>query len=542
MGKTNRHLRKKLEELLESNSIFNYTLSDGRTWLCPYCGTPGASNRHADDFTDRALAHLLEKCPKAKGLQGHTMQPAQLEEVVQADRLKKRFTSDASWRIKMSDGRWVCPYCTQPTKCRLTDKSGRMLPVDLIVHEIHGHLDTCYPFRRNPDKWHNQNQIREILNKRKQQDILTQQLTKLVQSNKVFQFADRHGHWICPFCEKPIADVDFSTPFARAYSAPRLILDHLQGGSCRFQGGAIDPGKTVEDMERISAPFAGSGGEAKQQPSSPDPGDTQYIDLLRSELGELKQHLGKSQELRQNLQRARKAQYRMLPTRAPDIPGYEIHPYYRASEEVSGDFYDFLVMEDGRVGVIMGDVSGHGVDAGLVMGMAKKTWVLRAQTGEDPVTVTTKVNNDILPEIDKTTFITGVYGLLDPELHTFHFVRCGHTFPIFYQAATGYAQEVQSEGTVLGSMPEKMFTQKIELAQIPLNPGDCVALFTDGIIEAMTEDGREFGTEMTLAAITRHGAADAQGVVEGLLGAIHVFTQGFPQSDDETILVIKRLQ
>lgn len=539
MAKVDKQLHRRFTELLQSDPSFQVVLDDERTWVCPYCGAPAVADRKAPTFENLALQHLLDKCPRAKGLQGNPMPPAQLQEVVVFDRLKKRFMSEPAWRMKLGNGTWLCPYCIQPTKARIVNEKGQPFPVEMVVREIHNHLEACYDYHRTPDRWHSVDELQSTLRQRKQQDAAAQAIADKVKSDAVFRFSDQYGHWICPFCEKPITDIDFSTSFAQTYTAPRQILAHFESGFCKFKGGTLSTPKTVDAMKQIAGRFVGAPKQEAQN-TPPPPTETQYIELLRSELGELKHQIDRSKELQQNLQRARQAQHKMLPSEPPKLDGYEIEAFFRASDEVSGDFYDFVPLPDGRVGILVGDVSGHGFDAGLVMGMAKKAFSVRAQSGEDPVAVASRVNSDILPELDKTTFVTAVYGILDPHNHTFQFIRCGHTFPVMYVAARNEAAEVQSEGMVLGSLVDQQFTAKAQLASVQMGPGDCLALFTDGVIEAMAEDGREFSAEQTRETVLRHGASSARGVLEGLLGSIFLFTAGFRQSDDQTVLVIKR--
>lgn len=534
MAKIGRQVRRRFQELLAANPSFQCLLDDGKSWLCPYCGKVALSDRQAPTFEDLALHHLLTTCPTARGLEGAPLPLARLQELVQLDRLRRRFIADAAWRVRIGDGAWLCPYCIQATKTRLVNKNGERLPVETVIRGMRSHLQTCYQYRQSPDKWHGTKEIQALLQKKS----AAEEVAQVVGSDPVFQFTDRFGRWICPFCEKPIEGIDFSTPFARAYTAPPLVLAHFRGGSCQSAGQWEKPGKSVADMQAVADRFAATADKG-QPPAAP--GDTQYIDLLKSELGELKEHLEHSKELQRNLQRARKAQRRMLPAEPPQIAGYDIAAYFKASEEVSGDFYDFVAVPDNRLGILIGDVSGHGIDAGLVMGMAKKAFGVRAQSGAGPEEVAARVNEDIFPEVEKTTFVTATYGILDPQYHAFQFVRCGHTFPVFYHAVRQRVEEVQSEGLVLGSIPGELFSRKTRPEIVQMSPGDCLVLFTDGLSEAMAEDGAEFGLEQIKEVIGRHTASTALGIVEGLVGALQMFTYGQPQSDDQTILVVKRL-
>ncbi len=539
MAKAERLLRKRFVELLGAEPIFNVLLDDGKTWLCPYCGAPAVNDRQSPDFQDLAFKHLIDQCPKAQGLAGQTMRSRQLEEQVLFDRLRTKYTSEPAWRLSIGGGVWLCPFCVESTDVKVVGAGGAARPVDEVVRDIHRHFGRCYNYSQNPEKWRSVEDIRSSLNERKRQESEARMVSDLMKSDPVFQFGDDSGHWICPFCEKPIDNVDYSTPLARTHTAPHQVLAHFRSGSCAYKGGALKTGKTIEIMVEVAARFTEKKAEA--EPAAPIAvEETGYFKALRSELGELRSQIGQDKELQRNLERARKAQRKMLPSEPPSIDGYDLAAYFLACEQVSGDFYDFVPLSDDRIGVVMGDVSGHGIDAGIVMGMAKKAFSLRAQTGTDPVSVAAHVNDDIFPELESATFVTAIYGVLDPAAHTFSFVRCGHTFPIHYREATGDVEEVQSQGMVMGSVRSTIFQRATKLAEIRLEPGDFVVLFTDGLVEAMTAEEEEFGGERMHEAVRRHGAASALGVIEGFIGAIHVFTSGHAQNDDHTAIVIRR--
>lgn len=571
-SKIARKTREKFDSLCAQNRSFGMVLDDGQTWVCPYCGQPAVDDVHAPDFPDAALTHLLDVCPRADGLNGQVLPVFQLEESILFFRLKGRYLSDKSWRIQVAGGAWLCPFCVEATDVRSVDKGNQPLPIDDVVRNIRSHMKRCFPYSQNPNKWQSLERIKEILRKRKEQEMFASLVAEQLQRNPVFQFADKNGKWICPFCEKAIGNVDVSSPMARQHTAPQQIVGHLTSGTCTYREGPPDPRKTVEHMQQVAQQFQAprsnldSGmnmqqmqmqamqqamaaqqqalAAAQQQQATPQPNveSTRYMDALRNELGELRTHLDQNAEFRHNLERARKVQQRMLPMTPTNVPGYEFGAFYHACDHISGDFYDFIALPDGRIGVVMGDVSGHGLDAGLVMGITKKAFNLRAQTGEEPLTVVARVNNDIIPDLDKATFVTGVYGIIDPRSHVFRFVRFGHTFPSYFRASTREVTDVKSNGLMLGSVREDLFRRGTQVTEMRFEPGDALVIFTDGFMEAMTEEKEEFGMERLRAAIHRHGYSSAMGVIEGLLGAIHIFTRGFTQSDDQTVLVLKRAQ
>jgi serine phosphatase RsbU (regulator of sigma subunit) len=463
-----------------------------------------------------------------------------MQEEVFLFRLKNLCATDPAWRLRVPDGTWICPYCAETTNVSMVDSNGAHRPVDELVRDFRAHFTRCYHYSQNPEKWKTVDEIRAALGEKSRQEQEVRAISERMQSDRVFGFDDGRGHWICPFCEQAIPTIDVSTPFARMHAAPAQALAHLKSGVCTYRGGELEPGKSPEDMQAVVKKITGVGDEEAEKEGASPSDSSGVLETLKGELDELRSHLGQSKKIHEDLERAKKAQQRMLPSKVPEIPGYEIDVYFCGCEEVSGDFYDFVTLPDGSVGIIMGDISGHGVDAGIVMAMAKKAFSMRAKSGADPVTVAAQANADIYPELDTATFITAIYGVLDPNQHVFRFVRCGHTFPVHYHASSRTVEDVASDGVVLGSVRDPMFSRKTKLREVALEPGDSVTIFTDGITEAMTAKSEEFGPEATNAALERHGVSTAKGIIEGLIGAIHIFTAGHPQEDDETLIVVRR--
>lgn len=536
MGKAKVDLPARFAELAANHPSFSVVLEDGKTWVCPYCAKPAVADFKSPDFQKHALEHVLKKCPTASSLEAVPLRLDQMQHIVHLYSIRQKLTTESSWRLSLGNGKWLCPYCLESTGIEMVSKEGAKRSPDELMHDIHNHLSRCLPCVQNPARWHTVDEIRAKMRERKEQEEFARKVAEKMKTDPVFQLSDRYGHWICPFCEKPLASVDFFSEFAREHNAPYQAALHMQGGQCKYKG-TLDPGKSLKAMQEVATKFMEEGAAAKKDEAT-TAGDTQYLSALRDEVSELRSHIEKNKEFQENLQRARKAQQKMLPSKPTSVPGFEVEVYFQASEEVSGDFYDFIPLPEGKLGVVIGDVAGHGIDAGIVMGMTKKAFSLRAQAGQDPVATTMKVNDDIAPELGKTTFVTAVYGILDPADESFTFVRCGHTFPVLCQPKADNAYEVLSDGVVLGSQHGDLFEKKTQAVKLNLAPGQSITLFTDGISEAMTETGEEFGKERIIEAVKRHKEADALGVLEGLIGSVQMFTQGHKQADDQTIIVI----
>ena len=186
---------------------------------------------------------------------------------------------------------------------------------------------------------------------------------------------------------------------------------------------------------------------------------------------------------------ARRIQHALLPKDLPELEGWKIAYHYQPAREVGGDFYDFLRLEDGRVGLIIGDVSGKGIAAALVM--ANTQSVLRAVAqggGITPGQALAQANEVLYAYMPPNTFVTCFYGVLDPKSGRFLYANAGHSLPCCWHDAT--ATELRARGMPLGLMPGMGYEERERI----LAPGDGMLLYSDGLIEAHDPRHEMFGT------------------------------------------------
>ena len=238
----------------------------------------------------------------------------------------------------------------------------------------------------------------------------------------------------------------------------------------------------------------------------------------------------------------RRRQEVMLPKDAASPPGYEFANVYEPAEHVSGDFYDLIDLGDGRIGVLMGDVSGHGMEAGMIMGMAKKALQIYARSGQPPVEVLVMGNDDLSRDLDSETFLTVVYGVLDPAAGTIEFVRAGHTHPILTGPGAGKWEVLKSGGMMIGMTGGDIFRRSLEPHAVRLQPGQVLYLYTDGVIEAHERGGAVFGVDRLLEHLEPGGQPGRalQETLDGLVVALEDWTGAQPQEDDITVLALRR--
>jgi predicted ester cyclase len=236
----------------------------------------------------------------------------------------------------------------------------------------------------------------------------------------------------------------------------------------------------------------------------------------------------------QELQVARQIQQALLPKATPELDGWEVAAYYKPAREVGGDFYDFLELPDGRLGLVVGDATGKGMPAALVMATTRGMLRAVAQPLDSPGKVLTRVNDALYPDIPSTMFVTCLYAILEPESGSLRYANAGHDLPYLRHHGEG-ATELRATGMPLGLMPEMSYEEKEAI----LREGDCVLFYSDGLVEAHEPRGEMFGFPRLRALVAEHGGE--RSLVDLLMKKLHSFTgEGWEQEDDITLLTLRR--
>ncbi len=239
----------------------------------------------------------------------------------------------------------------------------------------------------------------------------------------------------------------------------------------------------------------------------------------------------------QELLVARRIQHALLPKAAPDLVGWEISPYYQPAREVGGDFYDFLPLSDGRVGLVIGDVSGKGIPAAVLMASTQS--VLRAITqrgGSLPGRMLAEANEVLCTYIPPNMFVTCFYAILDPESGHLSYANAGHTLPCRKRHDKDQADELRARGMPLGLMPGMPYEEKETI----LVPGDDVLFCTDGLVEAHDPEGAMFGAPR-LRGLLGENSEGGRGLGITLMEELERFTGAVrEQEDDITVLTLGR--
>ncbi len=232
-------------------------------------------------------------------------------------------------------------------------------------------------------------------------------------------------------------------------------------------------------------------------------------------------------------------QHSLLPAAVPQVPGLELAAHYRTANRAGGDYYDFFPLPDGRLGVLVADVSGHGTPAAVLMAITHSLAHAFPGSPARPGDLLAYLNTHLARHYTVTTghFVTAFAAVFDPARSAMTYANAGHEPPRVSAAADGrWVPLPTSPGLPLGVMPRDAAYPE---QTIPFAPGDRVAVFTDGVTDAVDRAGEPFGLDRLDAGLGEGGAAAGQ-VVAALTDALDRFTDGLPVADDRTLVVVRR--
>src|SRR5713226_601389 len=258
-----------------------------------------------------------------------------------------------------------------------------------------------------------------------------------------------------------------------------------------------------------------------------------YNAIIYSEANEKKR-------LDHDLEIARDIQRILLPAEAPAISGFEIYGINVPAHQVGGDYFDYIKVDDERLGVAIADVSGKGVPASLIMAICRSVLRSQAPQNPSPADVLQKVNRQLYPDIKEDMFISMVYLILDHVHNGVILSRAGHDAPLLYKRASQTVTPLKPPGMVVGIDSGNVFDRITGDFPVTLERDDCLVLYTDGVTEALDTDGNEFGVERTIQSVRASADNGAQAIIARLIDDLRNFVGSHPQNDDITLIAIRK--
>src|SRR5215211_4141351 len=247
----------------------------------------------------------------------------------------------------------------------------------------------------------------------------------------------------------------------------------------------------------------------------------------------LEQEMRERERVEQEMRVARRIQQGSLPEGVPTLEGWQIDPYYQPAREVGGDFYEFYQLDDGRVGFAVGDGTGKGVPAAILMtGTSAYLGGVAAASGSSPGEALALANEALYARIPPNMFVTCFYAILDPKSASLTYANAGHDLPYLHR--NGDAEELRARGMPLGLMPGMSYEER----EVSLLEGNCVLFYSDGLVEAHNPRGEMFGFPRLRELVAEHGEERSLGNL--LLEELYSFVgEGWEQEDDITLLTLR---
>jgi serine phosphatase RsbU (regulator of sigma subunit)/putative methionine-R-sulfoxide reductase with GAF domain len=259
----------------------------------------------------------------------------------------------------------------------------------------------------------------------------------------------------------------------------------------------------------------------------------------------LLEEVAERERMRQELDVARRIQTSFLPESCPEVPGWELGYLWRSAREVGGDFYDFFPLppqtnqqgpSQERMGIVIADVADKGVPAALFMALSRTLVRTMALDGQQPQVAIARANQSIYSDTRSDLFLTLFYAVLTPGSGEVVVVNAGHMPPLLVRARDSTVEEIRIQAMALGVLPHVEFEQRT----IHLQQGDVLLLYTDGVTDASNPEGERFGRQRLVSALQAHHFQSAQELVARIDQALEIFGGAAAQSDDLTMVILKR--
>jgi serine phosphatase RsbU (regulator of sigma subunit) len=266
-----------------------------------------------------------------------------------------------------------------------------------------------------------------------------------------------------------------------------------------------------------------------------------YPEIARSKLKSIQQRLYDqtmdNEKMTRELKKARQVQASLLPQAPPVLPGWDIKNLFEPAHETSGDFYDFLILPGGNLGVVIADVTDKGTGAALFMALSRSLWrTFAVDYPSEPVRTMVETNLRILADTHGGLFITLLYAILDQAEGMLSYCSAGHLPALILRHRSGAVEELHRTGMPLGVMEDAEW----EKVSVKIEPGDALLLYTDGVTEAQNMEEEFFGMPQLKEVFSQQRGRSAAEIRDAVYGAVREWVGQAEQFDDITMLVVVR--
>ena len=263
------------------------------------------------------------------------------------------------------------------------------------------------------------------------------------------------------------------------------------------------------------------------------------FNIMTDQLEVAQQAMLEQERLKYELDIATSIQSALIPKEIPQIAGISISAYYNSAKEVGGDYYDFFKLDDGRLGIVIADVSGKGVPGAMVMVMVRSVLKTLAYSTKTAFNALISTNNLIYQDIKKGMFITAFYGILDPVKMVLQFANAGHNQLIVFRKGANKCETYSEPGIPLGIQGPKIFEESLRGRFLQLQKGDLILQYTDGITEAKNLQGEEYEMNRLLEVVLKNNQMDTDLLIKTIIDDLNAFCGEAEQYDDIALIAIR---
>ncbi|MGA8265617.1 MAG: PP2C family protein-serine/threonine phosphatase [Ignavibacteriaceae bacterium] len=247
------------------------------------------------------------------------------------------------------------------------------------------------------------------------------------------------------------------------------------------------------------------------------------------------------ERLSSELEIAHEVQTKLLPDRIPVVAGYSFAAICEPAKEVGGDYYDFTMIDEDKIGLVIGDVTGKGLPAAIYMTLIKGIFQSYSENNSSAAEVLIKINKLVYQIMQNGLFVTMLYGILDVKNNKFTFARAGHELPLIYKFSDRSARSIKTIGMALGFEKGDVFTTSIEEKTINIEKGDTIVLYTDGVTEANNRLTEEYGLARMQDFLKENGNLSSTKLLDLFYEDVKNFCLGTEQFDDMTVVIVQRV-
>jgi len=533
--------------------------TDQKRWVCPWC-LAAVARRHQRSWEDSIGAHL-EGCRHYGNGRFAPQPPGSVQAQLSFENMVCRVESDLAWQVFDSNGMWICPSCLErvPDARAVANQRSTLTYRGMALHLQRcaaygaGTLNAAPVVRAAKDRVGGgitrattsismpartpsggaPSHTARTASPVKPQGTIPANAIPVATPVRGMPIAQPVGRLT------PLSNIAMpagqAPPTAQPVTGQPVTAQPVTAPVQPPVAGVSSTGSQLR-MRRFITPSPDGDKVMDQADAGQAPGFN-WMDAADAAAGAVTAEPAVPMVESTDLMRARDLQQKFL-GEAPEVPGFTFATRYEPCDHVSGDFFSFIRLLDGRIGFAIGDVSGHGMQAGLVMSMAKKTLEIYGELIGDPAEVLAKVNDALAGDLGGKMFVSMTYAIISPADRTISWARAGHPPAMKINPASTEITEIKPPGMVVGMKHGKVFRSSLEVEVTHLEPGDTFLLYTDGVTEMTNSQGEEFETDRLRAILERHAADGPNALLTQVMDRIRHFRGSIPVADDVTLLAL----